>query len=156
MPTSILLALILFAPLASSQEPDQAPGAAATPETRLERSTASLGALQRKREVRRTALKEINQKLASATLDDERTVLLAEKRAVQLELEQLSANFESIATGIDLQAFEMTQAENFDLQTEVQKLIQPLIEELKEATEPPRQMGPPSAARTSGGCRRLP
>jgi DNA-directed RNA polymerase len=106
--------------------------------------------------VRRTALKEINQKLASATLDDERTVLLAEKRAVQLELEQLSANFESIATGIDLQAFEMTQAENFDLQTEVQKLIQPLIEELKEATEPPRQMGPPSAARTSGGCRRLP
>lgn len=140
MPTSILLALILFAPLASSQEPDQAPGAAATPETRLERSTASLGALQRKREVKRTALKEINQKLASATLDDERTVLLAEKRDLQLELEQLSANFESIATGIDLQAFEMTQAENFDLQTEVQKLIQPLIEELKEATEAPRQI----------------
>ncbi len=141
----LLLALLaLLAPLGPAQEaPAQDPASPAPAAVALlneDLSFASLGALQRSRAAKRLALKELRAKLAETTLEDERAELQGHIATLQKELDKLNADFESIATGIDIAAFDMAAAESFDLQTEMQKLVQPLIEELKDATEAPRQI----------------
>ncbi|HRV79862.1 MAG TPA: hypothetical protein P5218_00410 [Planctomycetota bacterium] len=135
-----VLLVLVFSSLSLAQVPIPDGAASKVPGTRVERSAASLSALQRTRETKQAALDKLNQKLSVTTLEDERTTLLAQKHALQAELDRLSADFESIATGIDVANFDLTQPDSFDLQAEVQKLIQPLIEELKDATEEPRQI----------------
>ena len=121
----------------------EAPAEAQVPQKRGldERSLASLDALQRSREAKEASLGRLRERLNSPTLTEvERSELQAQLRALQLEIEKISADFESIATGIDLTAFDLSPPESFDLQTEVLKLVEPLIEELKNATEAPRQI----------------
>ncbi len=62
----------------------------------------------------------------------------SELAAAQARLAELEADFQSIATGVDVGGFGQRQAGQFDLAQEAQELLQPLVEELKQATERPR------------------
>lgn len=124
----------------SGDEPAAVAPASSGGASRLERKLESLEALQRTLEARREQREEARAAAKSLPqgpgLDDK----LAEIQALQEEIRQLEFDYQSIATGIDVEAFEAAPPDSFNLQDEVQKLIQPLVEELKDATEAPRQI----------------
>ena len=140
---SPLCALALALLPGAVQEPEQQPAAPAAqaPElTRTERSFATLLALQRSREAKEEALRVARESFAKAQDDDQRMRALEEIRALDQELERILLDYESVATGIDVEAFELGTTEDFDLRGELQKLVRPIVEELKDATEAPRQI----------------
>lgn len=58
--------------------------------------------------------------------------------ALQKRLGSLQADFDSIATGINPEEFKPRSPEAFDLKSQFDQLIQPLIQEINAATEQPR------------------
>lgn len=106
----------------------------------LERSFTTLAAIEASRASKRKALKDARERLANSSSDDERADLFEEIRGLQAELERIDADYESIVTGIDVEEFDLAPSESFDLQEELSELVQPIVEELKQATEAPRQI----------------
>ena len=122
---------------AAPETPQETPPAAPT---RVERSLATLETLVHSREIKRAALEEVRAQLDAAPTEDQRTSLEKRATTLQQELDKLERDFESIATGIDMGAFEDRLSEAFDIREELQELFRPIIEELKAATEAPRQI----------------
>ena len=110
------------------------------PTTLPERSLATLEVVERSRESKRNEMREARDELTSSTDDEERGELFERLRVMQAELERMNSDYESIVSGIDVVAFDLAPAERFDLQEELSTLIQPIVEELKSATEAPRQI----------------
>ncbi|MEX1023980.1 MAG: hypothetical protein WD226_02785 [Planctomycetota bacterium] len=139
-----LLVLLLLALPAAGQDTafdvDEIVPPAATKPYAGERSFESLSALQRSRRAKLATIDELRARLIETPVESEREAIERQIRALQDEVLRLDADFESIATGIDLDEFDLTEPDSFDLQAEVMKLVQPLIEELKDATEAPRQI----------------
>ena len=108
--------------------------------TPLQRSLSTLSALQESAAAKRESLAAVRADLARAGSDEERQELLERSRSLQQELDRLTYDYESVATGIDVEAFDLGPRERFDLQGELQELVRPIIEELKGATEAPRQI----------------
>ncbi|MBX3464290.1 MAG: hypothetical protein KF830_14055 [Planctomycetes bacterium] len=79
---------------------------------------------QRRRE--RDCARERGDLAAAATLDQ--------------EVRNLGWQFAGLVTRIDVQAFEEPQARRFDLQQELEQLLRPLLQAVKDATEEPRQV----------------
>lgn len=94
----------------------------------------------------RESLRVVEMRLATLAADLERANP-AEKGGLEAELNSLlsrrdvlRADFESIATGIDPDEYEQAAPVSFELRDELDKLVRPLIEELKELTEKPREI----------------
>lgn len=60
--------------------------------------------------------------------------------AAEKRMRDLSWQFAGLVARIDVQDFEAPQKRTFDLKAEIEELIRPLIETLKDATEEPRQI----------------
>ncbi len=129
-----------------SEVPDEATGSSVT-RALAEPSAArealdTLGVLQEGVEAKRKELVQAQGALAAAQAlpESERVELARRVAALQLELDEVEADYESIATGIDITEYNLAAPTGFDLQAELQKLVQPIVEELKSATEAPRQI----------------
>lgn len=137
----LALLLVLFQPPRPQDAPaPETTAPARTTQTRAERSLATLATLEDSREVKQAELSGVREALNAGVPDDRRADLLERARTLQAELDELKLDYESVATGIDVEAFDVGVAERFDLQGELQELVKPIVEELKAATEAPRQI----------------
>lgn len=66
--------------------------------------------------------------------------LEGEIKAVSAQISQLEFDFESIATGMDVELYLSPPQRQSGLMTELEDLIRPLLEEIRSATEGPRQL----------------
>ena len=135
-------------PAAEAPKPQQGGEAAATaaaPEGEItERSIPqpateqALFALDGSLRATQKALNTARANLARAPSEDERREFEDEIRTLRSEEAGLRRKFESIASGIDLTPFENAESEKFNLRSEIESLLEPLVSQLKSATEGPR------------------
>ncbi|MEX2578299.1 MAG: hypothetical protein WD342_04510 [Verrucomicrobiales bacterium] len=136
-----VLMLAAFASAESAPEEDVPP----PPETRPT-STAemrkSIEALSSVQESLQLVEEEIARLAASAATarEAEKETIEAEIKALTTRRNRLRADFESIATGIDPEEYDESVDETFVLTDELDTLLRPLIEELKDLTEQPREI----------------
>lgn len=94
----------------------------------------------------RDSIKSIDERIA-ALANAAKAATSAEKEGIETEISQLVArrevlrsDFESIATGVDPAEYDQAAAVKFVLLDEVQGLIRPIVDELKELTKKPREI----------------
>ncbi len=156
----LLAATIVTAPLSALQEPDstvihqqppttgneQAPPTPldlelpAGAQSREQRSLATLDALRDSIADKEGELDVLQGKIESGQDSSRRLEHVAEVNALQQEIKRLRDDFDSVATGIDVRAFGLGMDAEFDLFSEVESLLKPIVAELREATEAPREM----------------
>ena len=83
----------------------------------------------------------------AALAAEEKTATTAEKERIEAEIkllvsrrEVLRSDFESIATGIDPAEYDQAATVKFVLSDEVQSLVRPIVDELKDLTKKPREI----------------
>ncbi|RLC02779.1 MAG: hypothetical protein DRH34_06785, partial [Deltaproteobacteria bacterium] len=106
-------------------------------EQAVDRSDASLKMLYSIIELKKNLnqrIKEKNQNLMNSSSDTEKKILKSELAKLDKQLNASSADFERIATGIDIGLFAEKKAEAFDWQDELVGLIKPGIREIKRLT----------------------
>ncbi len=132
-----LLALVIS--LVVSQNALSEPQIEATLEIQIQETLTRLEtihlALEKSLEEKRDLLKKIKR-----SSEEEKTNLLEEKLNLDAEIEILNISYEQIAVGgIDTENFSASTPE-FNWQTEIIQIIQPVIENLKVITEKPRKI----------------
>lgn len=70
----------------------------------------------------------------------EQEALRAQIKSLQAKKSALQADFESIATGIDPKEYDEAVDETFVLSDEIDAVLRPIVEELKDLTEKPREI----------------
>ncbi|MGA1842737.1 MAG: hypothetical protein ACMUIU_19135 [bacterium] len=85
-------------------------------------------------------LREKEEGLRSAKIEDQRLKIFNEISEINTRIEALDKNFEAIATGVDLTMFTTVPKERFDLKDELQDLLSPIIQEIKNMTKHPREI----------------
>ena len=86
---------------------------------------------------------QISQKeteLEHAETNEQKISISNEIQELSQRLTGLKRNFESIASGVDLEKFEARPAKTFNWQEEIQVIVGPIIEELKAITARPREI----------------
>ena len=106
----------------------------------VERSLATLSALRDSRQSMEAQLQRLRDSFDPNLDGEDRLQQLAELRRVQSEIDKLKLDFESIATGIDIGAFDMRNENEFNLMDELEGLLKPILSELRDATQAPREM----------------
>ncbi|MEM7568797.1 MAG: hypothetical protein AAF337_03280 [Pseudomonadota bacterium] len=101
----------------------------------IQETLTNLIATERRLREELTALRKELATTQDESLSLELTEDIALKRA---ELQQVSARVEELATGVENGDFDLTTQQEFDLQTELQQLIEPFISIMKAATEEAR------------------
>jgi predicted nucleic acid-binding Zn-ribbon protein len=137
------LSLCLFSPLpGQNQEPATTPAVPAPAEPIVSSDHQSLVALDSVRDSIRSADERI-----AALASEGSTATAAEKERIEAEIKQLvsrrevlRSDFESIATGIDPAEYDQAATIEFNLAGEVQSLVRPIVDELKEFTKKPREI----------------
>jgi len=124
----------------AAASPGQAqPGTAAASQEDAASSLVTLTAVLERIGQKRAELAELDRAAAAATIEPQKLALLADADKARAQLEGLQQTLDSIATGIDLGTGEPADAP-FDAVREIEKLVRPLIDELKEITAEPRQL----------------
>lgn len=119
--------------------PPIAPTAAQT--ERAASSLEALGAIHEALATRIAQLRDAQAEVERAPQDDPRRAELSDAvRAAQAEVDRLRRDFETVATGVDANALAGGGRAEFDLRAELERLVQPLILELNDVTETPRQI----------------
>ena len=95
--------------------------------------------LQYKSEIEKQIQKVKNElKKTSHPMDKE--TLSIRLTDLKTQLNEVRQNFVKVATGLDLSVFNEESHQNFVWQEEVETLVRPLLQELKEMTKRPRQI----------------
>lgn len=140
--TSLALVVSLAAAgVRAQQEPEQpTPPAPARqdPEALLTRQT--LRGLAESIQAKQAEIAAAREALAQAADETTRLQQAQELARLQGELDGLQRNFASIALGADVSALLTEDEKQLDISAELQRLLEPLIRELKDATEEPRQI----------------
>jgi small-conductance mechanosensitive channel len=145
---AIAALLFAFAPAtrgeAGTVRQEQAPGETVAPhekrvDVQEERSLVTLAALEESRQAKQAELKASRAAFDPEIDGELRLSRLEEIRELETEIQRLTYDFESIATGIDVHAFDLGVEEEFDLIQELTAFLEPLLAELREATESPRE-----------------
>lgn len=100
----------------------------------------SLEMLQRSIQQRRSAISNLTQRIEGAQDDHPREDLTRDLDRQRRELSDLMRNFNEFALGIDVGAFMGEEPQPFDLQQELEKLLQPIVGELQKATAASREI----------------
>jgi len=101
----------------------------------------TLLALVRSRTEKEAALAASQNALAATEDPAERATRSKQSEVLRAEIAQLRWKFEAIASGIDVSAFEAeSSSSGFQLRDEIESLLEPLVHQLKEATEGPRRI----------------
>ncbi len=126
-----LLTPALFAQVSPDQENKEISDSKAIYET-LELLLESMNKIQGE-------IKAAKKDLEEAKTQDQK--MAAEKVIAQLDsrIRALQLDFEKISTGVDPGALEEESDESFDLKSEFQDLLKPLVKELSKLTEDPRK-----------------
>lgn len=83
----------------------------------------------------------LGDKIKASELENDKQKLIKEREDKKLKLESQKKALEQIATGaVDLSLFETTVTKNFSWQDELKEIFRPVIYELKQLTEKPRQI----------------
>lgn len=77
--------------------------------------------------------------LRSATTDFEKNQLTKELGELQIESDDLDQEFSKVATGVNLSGAEGEEDRKVNLQDELKELLKPVLDELHQITEAPRQ-----------------
>ncbi len=85
-------------------------------------------------------LKTLEGEYKSAQTPEQQSRIGEEIQQLSDRIESMERDFETIATGVDMGAFEETPSQDFDWKKELQVLLGPVIQELKSLTERPRQV----------------
>ena len=75
-----------------------------------------------------------------AKSDEEREATNAALTRLRMKLDDVESDFESIATGVDLETFLSKPRDKIDWKEELLNLLTPLLSELKQITDRPRQL----------------
>ncbi|MCG8598675.1 MAG: hypothetical protein MI807_00845, partial [Verrucomicrobiales bacterium] len=108
-------------------------------ETKPQDPRAALGSITESIALVEKEVQETRKRLEGAT-ETEQASIEAKLLSLSEKKEALQADFESIATGIDPTEYEGELVEEFVLSNEVDALLEPIIGELKELTEKPREI----------------
>jgi len=126
-------------PIAAEQEETASP-AAEEIVSKQDRALATLGVLRDSRQARLDQLQVLRDEFDPNTDSELRLSQIEEARRLSQEIGQLEREFETIATGIDVQELQAGSQVEVDLVSELTQFLQPLISELREATEDPREL----------------
>lgn len=118
----------------------QQPTGASQPSSDVSRSLQALNAILESLDAKKETLETRKEEIRTAKNADHLARLKKEVGVLQAEIAALNRNFQSVATGININEFDSGLEESFNLQAELESLLRPLIEELKDATESPRQI----------------
>lgn len=134
----ICAALALFCAAVFAQSPAGTEEPAAVPQTT---TLTTLRALTDSMTALRTQLAEQNRLAKSGENETVKEAAGKEAAALQQRLDQAEKDFEAISTGISLRSSEpVTDLAKFDVAAELTEMVQPLIREVKAATEQPRMI----------------
>ncbi len=115
------------------------PGLAQKPEQAPNSSLSTLRVLVESMTALRTQLEAQNQIDRSNATEPVKEAAQKEAAAIQTRLSQAEKDFESIATGMDAQTGQTSvDLTKFDVLAELTEMVQPLLREMKAATEQPR------------------
>lgn len=134
------LILVLLATLAASLPAQSPPPLPATPartppptrQTAMSSLVETIGSLEQQ-------IAEVKAKLAAKPTAPEVEALSDKLRAAERELADKQFDLLTVATNVDLSAFQSVEAQPFSLQGSLEDLVRPLIEEIKRATEDSRE-----------------
>lgn len=132
------LAILTFAIPASGTDAAPSPDAAGTA-----LSVQRLSTLSDTMETMERLLSTLGQKeaaLKSAGTEEERAEIKAEIAQIKASLEKRREEFDTIASGGELEVAAPSSDRSFDLKAEIQEIVRPLIEELKNVTKRPREI----------------
>lgn len=126
----------------NEQESPAPPIVAPAPGTqsREQRSLATLAALRDSIEIKEAELQSKRDEFDPDQDSSRRLEHIAEVGVLQQEIKRLQDDFDSVATGMDVRVFGLGMDAEFDLLGEVESLLKPIVAELREATEAPREM----------------
>ena len=128
-------------PSPSEEMPSAEEEAAAKEAAILASSLESLRALCDSIDSKETEISSIEEAISGAESEPEKEPLIEQSKRLRLELEELESQFEVVASaGVDVSLFEDAESEPVDLQTELVKLLQPLVDEAKKVTEASREI----------------
>jgi hypothetical protein len=148
----IALSVLLAGPVhareaESAQAPVQEPVRELPPpqevDTQLQQARQQLQEIQKSLQTRRSQVEQLRRQLAQETDEVERRELEQRLEREESDHANLRRSFENIALGgVDMSVFvdPATPEEEFNWQQELQLILKPLVQELKELTEKPRQM----------------
>ncbi len=85
-------------------------------------------------------LKSTEKELKAASTDDQKIRIASEIKKLNDRLLELENNFEQIAAGVAMETFAARPEERFNLKDQIQELIGPIIQELKNMTARPREI----------------
>jgi len=125
---------------ASIQEPMLPVDEPAPVVTLEERSLATLAALRDSRASKLAELQVLRDNFDPEVSSEERLAQLEQVRKLQSEIARIEYDFESVATGIDVRAFDLGLESDFNLMEQVEGLLEPMLSELHAVTEAPREM----------------
>ena len=117
--------------------PVGAPVADKAPEPK---AMTALRALRASIDTRKEEIEAKRADLSEAETDAQREEIKARIGVLSGQLKELEASYESIITGIDLNAYSSELGERLDLAREVEKFLQPIFRELNELTSRPREI----------------
>lgn len=100
----------------------------------------SLEALQKSIAAKREELAACESAVQSATNESERATLQAECVSLRAQSTELDQKFKKFAVVVDTHLFNEGELAEFDLQDELEKLLQPIVAELKSATATSREI----------------
>ena len=92
-----------------------------------------------KREIQQQLDQKIEE-LQAAESEERQTLIRKRLQELYARIEDLENDFESIATGVDLLNFTAEPTAGFDWQKELQDLLRPILDELKNLTARPREI----------------
>ncbi len=105
-----------------------------------ERSLETLSALNDSRSSKLREIEQLRERFDPDENSERRLEQLEKMRKLQADLNTIQFNFEAVATGIDVRNFVLGANQEFDLISEVKGLLEPIVAELRDATEAPRAM----------------
>jgi small-conductance mechanosensitive channel len=105
-----------------------------------ESSLVTLAALRESRQVKQAELDRLRAGFDPNVDSELRLQQLERIRTMQAEVQKLEYDFESIATGIDVRAFDLGVEEETNLVEELTKFLRPVLSELRQATKSPREL----------------
>ncbi len=144
LPPFRLLALVVLAVLvgavpAQNPAPGQNPGPAAAGRRLLQDPVqrAALQALAEDLEAQRQALRQAREAVTTAA---DKAHAVQEVRDLEQVVRDLEWRFDSLVVGIDTRDFDVPKSAAEDLQSELGRLLQPLVQKLKDITAEPREI----------------
>lgn len=120
-----------------STEPEDVAETAEISDTAPAQAETLVNLLRYKSELE-TQIRIAKNKLRGSSHNMDKEALTAEITDLKEELETVEQNFVKVATGMDIAVFDEQAQTDFKWQQEVETLVKPLLQELKEMTKRPR------------------